>query len=210
MAEAGPVGWDALHDVARRLKSSAKAQSRALPALLFFTDPQRTPAPWETATALAEGSGVVFRAFGAAEAVATGLRLAEVCRARGLVLLAGADARLARAIGAHGVHLPERLVAEGPGLRALHPDWILTAAAHDAAALRRAGEAGVDAAVLSPVFESASPSAGAPLGVERFTALVRASPVPVYALGGVNEKTAPELLGSGAAGIAAVSAGIRT
>jgi thiamine-phosphate pyrophosphorylase len=202
------AGWDTLHDVARRLKSSANAAPRRdLPALFFFTDPQRTPEPWAVAAGLAEGSGVVFRAFGAADAVATGRRLAEVCRERGLVLLAGADGALAQAIGAHGVHLPERLADEAPRLRAAHPAWILTAAAHCEVGLRLAAKAGVDAALLSPVFDSASPSAGAPLGAERFTALVRASAVPVYALGGVNEKTAPELLGSGAVGLAAVSAG---
>lgn len=198
-----------------RLKSSANAHGRDLPPLLFFTDPARTPRPWATAETLPPGSGVVFRAFGAADAVATGRRLADVCRARGLVLLAGADAELAAAIGARGVHLPQRLAADAPRLRAAHPDWLLTlavhdAAAHDTATMAGSAAAGLDACVLSPVFASASPSAGAPLGVARFTELVRACPVPVYALGGVNEKTAPELLGSGAVGIAAVSAAIRT
>ena len=203
---AGPAGWEALHDLGRRLKASAKAGPRDLPPLLFFTDPARTPRPWAVAAGLPRGSGVVFRAFGAADAVNTGLKLAAVCEARGLVLLAGADAALAEAIGAQGLHLPERLAGAAAGLRAARPDWILTVAAHGEAGLAQAGM--VDAVVLSPVFESASPSAGPPLGMARFTALVRASPVPVYALGGVNEETAPELLGSGAAGVAAVSAAV--
>lgn len=205
-----PKGWEALHDVAQALKSSAKARVRRdLPALLFFTDPVRTPLPWIAAKALPAGSGVVFRAFGAEDAVAVGQRLAEVCAARGLVLLVGADPHLAGLIGAQGLHLPERLAAAAPGVRARHPGWIVTCAAHGEAGLKAAKAAGVDATVLSPVFHSASPSAGPPLGVERFTALVRAGKVPVYALGGVNEKTAPELLGSGAVGLAAVSAGLK-
>ncbi len=60
--------------------------------------------------------------------------------------------------------------------------------------------------MISPVFPSRSPSAGAPLGPVRFAALVRRVKRPVYALGGVNTKTAPRLIGSGAAGIAAVEA----
>ncbi len=207
---AAPIGWEALHDVAERLKSSANASARDLPALLFFTDPARTPRPWDLAETLPPGSGVVFRAFGAADAVSVGLKLADICRVRGLVLLAGADAGLADVIGAGGVHLPERLAANAPALRGARPNWVLTLAAHGAAGLSAAAALGVDACVLSPVFESASPSAGAAIGVARFSDLVRACAVPVYALGGVNEKTAPELLGSGAVGLAAVSAGLRT
>lgn len=202
----------ALHAVALRLKASAKAYpgGRDVPALLFFTDPERTPRPWRAAEALPAGCGVVYRAFAASDAVQVGLKVAEACRARGLVLLAGADPDLARAIGAHGLHLPERLLAGLPALKRQEPGWMLTAAAHGEAALRAAAEAGADAAVLSPVFPSNSPSAGPPLGVERFTALVAGAGLPVYALGGVDMKNAPELLGSGAAGIASVSAVART
>jgi thiamine-phosphate pyrophosphorylase len=64
----------------------------------------------------------------------------------------------------------------------------------------------VDAIVLSPVFPSASPSAGRPIGVRRFAALVRAAGAPCYALGGVNERTVRALSASGAIGVAAVGA----
>jgi thiamine-phosphate pyrophosphorylase len=46
--------------------------------------------------------------------------------------------------------------------------------------------------------------------VERFTQLVAAARLPVYALGGIDVKNAPELLGSGACGIAVVSALVGT
>ncbi len=50
-------------------------------------------------------------------------------------------------------------------------------------------------------------SAGRPaLGVKGFSDLVRAATVPVYALGGVDAGNAPALIGSGACGIAGVSA----
>jgi thiamine-phosphate pyrophosphorylase len=54
------------------------------------------------------------------------------------------------------------------------------------------------------VFASASPSAGAPLGPAAFAELVEGARLPVYALGGVTAETAPALLESGAAGLAAV------
>jgi len=62
------------------------------------------------------------------------------------------------------------------------------------------------------VFASIGAWATAPIGAEAFTALVQAAPLPVYALGGVNARTAPELSGSGAQGFAVVEglAGVRT
>ncbi len=158
---------------------------------------------------LPRGCGVIYRAFGAAGAEVEGRRLMAIARRRGLVLLVGADPRLAAAIGADGVHLPERLIPACRALRARRPRWLFTAAAHDAGAARAARRAGAQAVLASAVFPSASPSAGRPLGLLRFSALVRAAGLPVYALGGVDSKNAPRLLGTGASGLAAVD-GFRT
>lgn len=203
-------GLEALWEVALSLGRQAAPEKRfggkPLPPLLFLTDPQRTPDPEAAAERLPPGAGIVYRAFGAADAIERGRRLSAIAARRGLVLLAGADEALAQACGAGGLHLPERAIADLPAIRARHPDWLITCAAHSAEALEAAARAGADAALLSAVFPSASPSAGRPLGVERFTAMVRAAGLPVYALGGVNMQTAPGLLGSGAVGIAVVSA----
>lgn len=174
--------------------------------MLFFTDPVRTPDPERVAAALPRGSAIVFRAFGAADAAARGRRLAAIARARGLRLLVGADASLARRIGADGVHLPERLAHRAGPLRRAHPGWIVTAAAHSLSAARRAMAAGADAAVVSVVFESRSASAGRPMGPIRLAALARRAGLPVYGLGGIDNKTARRLLDAGLVGLAAVDA----
>ena len=180
------------------------AGEKPLPRLLFLTDPERTPDPEAVAARLPAGAGVIYRAFGAPDTLAVALRLEAIARDRGLVLLIGADAALAGACGADGVHLPERALGEAADLRAAHPDWIVTGAAHSLDAARRAGTAGCDAALVSAVFASGSASAGAPMGAAAFAALVAAAPLPVYALGGVNARTAPRLSGSGAQGFAMV------
>ena len=135
-----------------------------------------------------------------------GRSLAAVARRRSLVLLVGADEPLAAAIGADGVHLPERLAHRAGAIRRRRPGWIVTAAAHGRRAVIAAARAGAEAVLVSPVFESESPSAGPRLGPVRFAALTLASPLPVYALGGVNGRTALRLLSSGAVGLAAVEA----
>ncbi|WP_372781168.1 thiamine phosphate synthase [Phenylobacterium sp.] len=179
---------------------------KALPSLLFFTDPARTPEPEVIARRLPPGAAVVYRAFGAGDAAAQGARLAVIARGRKLKLLVGADADLAARLGAHGVHLPERLAHRARQLKAAHPGWLVTAAAHSPRGARRALLAGADAVVVSAVFPSRSASAGPPMGPIRLAMLVRGLGGPVYALGGVDNKTARRLKDAGLVGLAAVDA----
>jgi thiamine-phosphate pyrophosphorylase len=172
--------------------------------MLAFTDPARTPGVEALALSLPRGAGLVYRAFGAVEAESVARRLKTIARRRGLLLLIGADAALALKIGADGVHLPERLAGQGAGLR--RKGLLVTAAAHSPRAARVPG---VDAVVVSAVFPSNSPSAGKPIGPARLAAIARATPRPVYALGGVTNETARRLLSTGVMGLAGID-GFRT
>jgi thiamine-phosphate pyrophosphorylase len=184
-----------------RLLPARRALRKALPSLLFFTDPVRTPDPEAIALRLPPGSAVVYRSFGAADADVRARRLRAITRSRGLKLLIGLDAALALRIGADGVHLPERLAFRAAAVKRSHPGWIITAAAHSLRAARRPG---ADAMVLSVALPSRSPSAGRALGPLRLAASVRAAGRPAYALGGINNKTARRLIGAGLIGLAAV------
>ncbi len=187
------------------LELNARAgRENPLAPLFFVTDPARTPDPVAIAGRMPRGAGLIYRAFGAENRLERARALAAVARARGLLFLVGADAELALACGADGVHLPERALAQGPALRRAHPGWRLTGAAHGAEALAAAAHARLDAALVSPVFASRSPSAGTALGVEGFATLARGAALPVYALGGVTAATALRLIDTGAAGLAAV------
>jgi thiamine-phosphate pyrophosphorylase len=72
--------------------------------------------------------------------------------------------------------------------------------------LWRARRAGADAALVGPVFATASHPGARPLGPLLFAALARLSPLPVYALGGIEETTARRLKAAGAQGFAAIGA----
>lgn len=194
-----------LWDAARALALTALHGGRTLPPLLFFTDPARTPRPWETAARLPAGAGVVFRHFGAADRVETGQRLREATHRAGVRLLVGLDAELAERIGADGVHLPERALSAAYALSGRRPDWLLTGAAHSPEAVRTARD--LHALVLSPVFPAGGASAVKPaLGVEGFSALAALAPCPVYALGGITAVNASLLAVSSACGLAGVEA----
>lgn len=190
----------------RRRALPRKGARAPLPALLFFTDPVRTPDPEAIARRLPAGAAIVFRAFGAADAEARGRRLLAIARARKLVLLVGADAGLAARLGADGVHLPQRLAHRARRLKAACPRWLVTAAAHSPAAARRGLRAGADAVVVSAIFPSRSASAGQPMGAVRLAALARRLGGPAYGLGGIDNKTARRLKDAGLVGLAAVDA----
>jgi thiamine-phosphate pyrophosphorylase len=177
---------------------------KPLPALLFFTDPCRTPHPERTIARLPRGSAVVFRGFGAPDAAARGLALARQARRGGVLFLVGADSGLAVRLRADGVHLPQRLAARVGTIALLRRRFLVTAAAHNLPAALRARRAGVDAIVVSAIFEGASPSAPRPMGVLRFARLIRRAGAPAYALGGVDARTVRRLKMSGAVGVAAV------
>jgi thiamine-phosphate pyrophosphorylase len=153
---------------------------------------------------LPRGAGVVYRAFGAADAVTTGRALRAIARRRRLVFMVGADAGLAARLGADGLHLPERLAGRRGDNARWRRRFLLTAAAHGAAAVRRARGAGVEAVVVSPVFASRSPSAGRAIGPLAFRSLCRTSGLPVYALGGINLASVRRLQGCGAVGLAGI------
>jgi len=199
---------ETLWEVARVLARDAAKVSRApgrrdLPPLLFFTDPDRTPRPWETAARLPAGAAVIFRHFGRAGARNTALRLRESTRKQGVLLLIGLDADLAEAVGADGLHLPEKAVDQASRLSEVHPDWLITGAAHAGSAMEAPH---LNARVLSPVFAAGGPSAAtAPLGISVFREAAASGSSSVYALGGIDPRNAHRLIGSGACGLAGVS-----
>lgn len=202
---AAPIGRsDAnLAEAIRRLKRPAVAAR--LPTLLLMTDRRRLADPRVAVQRLPRGAAVLVRDYDAADRAALAAALRPVCRQLGVRLLIAGDWRLAAATGADGLHLPEwqvrRRMLPPPPLRRR---WLITAAAHSSAAVRRAAALGVDAVLVSPVFATASHPGAPALGAIRFARLVRLSPVPVYALGGITPRTAARLAASGAAGFAGI------
>ncbi|MCL4184462.1 MAG: Nudix family hydrolase [Burkholderiaceae bacterium] len=83
---------------------------------------------------------------------------------------------------------------------------IVGASCHDAQELARAGEVGVDFALLGPVAPTPSHPDAAVLGWSAFAALARDARVPVFALGGLDERDAVQASRAGAHGVAMMRA----
>ncbi len=157
-----------------------------LPPALFLTDQDRCEDPLAVASRLPSGTGVILRDYRHPERAEIARRLAAICSQRNLVFLVGGDPRLAGAVGARGLHLPERLI-DRFDFDDLGPGMLLTVAAHSREAMMRAAEIGADAILLSPLFRTVSHPHIEPLGLRRFAAMVQESIVPVYALGGLTK-----------------------
>jgi 8-oxo-dGTP diphosphatase len=128
-------------------------------------------------------------------------RVVATARTRGAKVLINADAGLARALGADGVHLTSaqlRTLASRPEVR------LCGASCHSAAELRLAERLGADFAVLGPVHRTPTHAQAVPIGWTGFRAAVEGAALPVYALGGLEPSDLEPALASGAHGIAMV------
>ncbi|MFT4089622.1 MAG: thiamine phosphate synthase [Asticcacaulis sp.] len=193
-------------DIARQAHMSSLRPE--LPCLYFFTDPVRTPHPEDIAAHLPEGAAIIYRHFGDRHAAAHARVLQGLAQEKGLFLLIGNDAELAKDIGAAGVHLSEDRISQATPLRTERPDIWLTAACHDVQTLEQPEINSLDAVFVSPVFPSQSPSAAhkdalGVKGIERFCAV---SPIPVMGLGGITTDNAHRLNSSGLSGFGAIDA----
>lgn len=159
-----------------------------LPPLLALIDPGRTSDPVALASGLPNGSGLIYRHFGAPDRREVAARLAQIAKRRGLVFLIGNDPKLARETGADGVHWSQKRRSEARRWRSRFD--MMTCAAHSRRAVFQARDAMCDGVLLSTVFKSKSQSASYPMGALRFRNIVRGAPsCPIYALGGVNSET---------------------
>jgi thiamine-phosphate pyrophosphorylase len=125
------------------------------------------------------------------------------------VLLHG-DPRLAAQAGCAGVHLPTG--GDVKAARALlRPGAWVSISTHGIEEAMGAAKAGADAATLSPIFASASkPGYGPALGLERLAEVAAASPIPVIALGGIEDEAGVRAcLEAGAAAVAVMGGAMR-
>jgi 8-oxo-dGTP diphosphatase len=118
---------------------------------------------------------------------------------RGARVLINGDAALAREVGADGVHLrSDQLMRESARPRA----GLCAASCHDAQELAQAADLHADFVVLSPVLPTRTHPDAPGMGWARFAALAADSPVPVYALGGMQLTALDVAMRHGAHGIA--------
>jgi thiamine-phosphate pyrophosphorylase len=174
--------------------------------LYLITPPSGDPAP-AVAAALAVlprgGAGVQLRqpGLGGRELLEKARALRAVCARFEAPLFVNDRADVALAAGADGVHLPARGLSPADA-RALGLK-LVGVSAHSPEDVVRAAQQGADFALFAPVYETPGKAAR---GEAALAAACRAAPIPVLALGGVDETNAARCMEAGARGVACIRA----
>lgn len=169
-----------------------------------MTDPVVHNDVVEMAQNAPRGAAIIYRHFGAKDRQETAHALRHTTFARDQQFLIGDDPDLAIDCGADGVHFRRDGDVTAPTLwRARCPDWLMTMAGIKGDYVDYGGDLSVlDGLLVSSIFHSDSPSAGKAIGVDRLLSITAVLAAPVYALGGLNERTIEALTGTGVSGVA--------
>ncbi len=180
--------------------------------LYAIVDPAacRGRGPIDVARAILRGGCAVLqlrdKTSSDAQVLETARALAALCRTAGVPFVVNDRVDVARASGADGVHLGQGDLGVAVARRAA-PGLEIGVSTHDLVQLARAQAEGADLVGFGPVFATRSKERPDPVvGLEALRDAVRASRVPVVAIGGIDHANVASVRGAGAALFAAISA----
>lgn len=178
--------------------------------LYLITGPT-TGMPLAEAVAAALSGGVQWvqlraKTMPAGEQLSLASAVGRLCRAHGAGFLVNDRVDVALAAGSHGVHLGERSLPPPVARRLLPPGALLGVSVHSMAGARAAAAAGADYLMFGNVYPTASHPGKPGAGVAALAQVVAAVDIPVLAVGGITPANVHEVLATGCAGVAAISA----
>ena len=179
----------------------------SLPRVLFLSDEGRIKDPYKIIKAMPQNSGIILRDYNnpaRQELINTITQMAEKHRLTLFIANNGEANNSYKGVKHHHhQHWPNSGRA---GQRRGGRYQLITTSAHNLADVGRANRLNVDAIFISPVFNTKSHPEKKPLNIHKFARLAKMVKMPVYALGGINSKTARPIIKYGIAyGIAGIS-----
>ena len=145
--------------------------------------------------------------LGAAELYPLAKQLRGLTRRYHCKLMINDRVDVALAVDADGVHLGGHSLPTAVVRKLLGPQKLIAVSTHSTTEIIQAATAGADFVTFGPVFHTPSKAAyGKPVGLPALRQACESSPVPIYALGGINHQNATETMNCGASGIAIISA----
>ncbi|WP_080796969.1 thiamine phosphate synthase [Arabiibacter massiliensis] len=141
-----------------------------------------------------------------AEIVLRARALALLCREAGVPFVVNDDVEAARIAGTDGVHVGQSDAAVEEARAQLGPDAIVGVSAQTVEQALAAQAAGADYLGVGAVFGTPTKEDAVVTGADGLAAICAAVDIPVVAIGGLNAATIPTLAGTGADGVAVVSA----
>jgi thiamine-phosphate pyrophosphorylase len=147
------------------------------------------------------------KGWGAGRLLNVARELRAITAGHGALLFVNDRVDVALLAGADGAHLGDDDLPLPLARRISPPGFLLGRSAVTPEELRRARDEGADYAGAGPVFGTGSKAdAGPAIGVDAIHAASALGLLPVVAIGGITAANAGEVLRSGAAGVAVISA----
>lgn len=176
-------------------------KNSGLPPMIFITDHNKITNINNVINNLPKNSMVIIRDYNIDNRENYAFSIANICRKCGIKFLVAGDVKLARKIGADGVHLPEYMISEAEKINDMQ---FISVSCHNIDAIKNVGKYRVNAILLSPVFPTTTHPNTNIINLDMFKIMAEDSQIPVYALGGINEKNIKNLVGIKIAGIAGI------
>lgn len=134
------------------------------------------------------------------------LEMKKLCKKYSVPFLINDNVEIAIGSGADGVHVGQSDMEAGNVRELLGPDKIIGVSAQTVEQAKKAEAAGADYLGVGAVFSTSTKLDAREVSHEVLKEICAAVKIPVVAIGGISKKNIPELSGSGADGVALVSA----
>ncbi len=176
----------------------------------FITDEGRKDCPplMQAELAIRAGAGVIQyrkKSF-SLEDFAEVAAIRQLCRTCRVLFVINDNILLAKAAAADGVHVGQEDASPALARAILGPQAVIGVSVSTLAELERTDLSLCDYIGVGPVFETSTKDDAKPvIGLSGLGAIVGRSPIPVVAIGGINEIRAVSCFDQGAAGVAVIS-----
>ncbi|MGH2865961.1 MAG: thiamine phosphate synthase [Solirubrobacteraceae bacterium] len=140
------------------------------------------------------------------EIIATGRRLRAAVRAAGALLIVNDRPDLAAALDADGVHVGQDDMAVARARETVGAQRLVGLSTHSAGQIEAAANAGADYIGVGPVHATPTKPGRAPVGLELVRYAAGHSPLPFFAIGGIDTTNVAAVRAAGARRIAVVRA----
>lgn len=132
--------------------------------------------------------------------------IAALCHDHEAKLFINTNTRVARDVGAAGVHLPANAESVDFVKARAEDNFYIGCSVHSLDAAKKREAEGADFVTYSPIYPTVSkPGYGPAVGTTSLAEVVEGVKVPVFALGGITPTRVPECLSTGAFGVAVMS-----
>jgi thiamine-phosphate pyrophosphorylase len=135
--------------------------------------------------------------------------IAKLCRARGALLIVNDRADIAVLSDADGVHVGQEDLPLAAARTIVGPQKIIGVSTHSIAQAREAEAGGADYIGFGAIYTGGLKNVSRAQGLERLREVRSAVRLPIVAIGGITEASAPEVLDAGADAVAIITDVVR-